>query len=56
MRVLSQRSELIAWYERHGYRHTGETQPYAGDAKFGIPTELLVFTIMEKTLSHKAGG
>lgn len=56
MRVLSQRSELIAWYERHGYCHTGETQPYAGDAKFGIPTEPLVFTIMEKTLSDRAGG
>ena len=53
MRVFSQRGELIAWYERHGYRHTGETQPYHGSAKFGVPTEPLVFTIMEKVLSDE---
>lgn len=51
MRVFTVRRELIAWYERHGYRHTGETQPYAGAAKFGVPTGPLVFSIMEKVLS-----
>lgn len=55
MRVLSQRSELIAWYERHGYGHTGETQPYEGSPKFGIPTEPLVFAIMEKTVTDRVG-
>lgn len=50
MRVLSGRPELIAWYERHGYRLTGETQPYAMDAKFGIPTRPLEFEILEKVL------
>lgn len=50
MRVFSRRSELVAWYERHGYHHTGEMQPYTGLAKFGIPTEPLVFTIMEKSV------
>ncbi|GAB4495963.1 MAG: GNAT family N-acetyltransferase [Saprospiraceae bacterium] len=50
MRVLSERKELIAWYERHGYRLTGETQPYAMDAKFGIPTRPLEFEILEKVL------
>ena len=51
MRVLSQRHELIAWYERHGYARNGETQPYEGPPKFGIPTEPLVFDIMEKMVS-----
>lgn len=51
MRVFTKRRELIAWYERHGYRHTGELQPYEGQSKFGVPTEPLVFTIMEKVIS-----
>lgn len=53
MRVFMQRSELIAWYERHGYRHTGETQPYEGAAKFGVPTRPLAFTIMEKIVTDR---
>ena len=38
MTVIEQRAELIAWYERRGYRRTGEYQqfPY-GDERFGIP-------------------
>ena len=38
MTVIDIRSELIAWYERRGYRRTGEHQafPY-GDERFGIP-------------------
>jgi GNAT superfamily N-acetyltransferase len=51
MRVLSKRAELIAWYERHGYYQTGNTQPYDGPPQFGTPTEPLVFLIMEKTLT-----
>jgi len=50
MRVLSGRPELIAWYERHGYRLTGETQPYTMDKKFGVPTRPLEFEILEKIL------
>lgn len=50
MRVLSGRPELIAWYERHGYRLTGEIQPYAMDEKFGVPTRPLEFEILEKVL------
>lgn len=38
MTVLVQRTELIAWYERRGYRKTGETQPFPyGDSRFGLP-------------------
>lgn len=38
MTVIDVRDELIAWYERRGYRRTGEYQafPY-GDERFGIP-------------------
>lgn len=31
LRVLSPRAELMKWYERRGYRHTGETAPFPYD-------------------------
>ncbi|MET9453270.1 GNAT family N-acetyltransferase [Streptomyces cinerochromogenes] len=38
MTVISVREDLIAWYERRGYRRTGKTQPFPyGDERFGIP-------------------
>lgn len=38
MTVIDLRSELIAWYERRGYRRTGEYKPFPyGDERFGIP-------------------
>ncbi len=38
MTVISIRDELIAWYERRGYRRTGDYSPFPyGDARFGIP-------------------
>jgi ribosomal protein S18 acetylase RimI-like enzyme len=38
MTVIEQRGELIDWYERRGYRRTGEFQPFPyGDERFGIP-------------------
>lgn len=49
MSVISVRSELIAWYERHGYRSTGQTKAFpAGDPRFGLPKQFLEFIIMEK--------
>ena len=50
--VLHVRDTLIAWYERRGYRATGETEPYpANDARFGTPLrENLHFLIMEKAI------
>lgn len=48
MRVLSGRHELIGWYERQGYRLTGEVQPYDAPPKFGTPTRFLEFFVMEK--------
>lgn len=50
MNVISLRHELIAWYERHGYRKTGETKPMPADNRFGTPTQPLEFVIMEKLL------
>jgi ribosomal protein S18 acetylase RimI-like enzyme len=38
MTVISVREDLIAWYERRGYRRTGKTSPFPyGDERFGIP-------------------
>jgi ribosomal protein S18 acetylase RimI-like enzyme len=38
MTVLVQREDLIAWYERRGYRRTGQTLPFPyGNARAGIP-------------------
>jgi GNAT superfamily N-acetyltransferase len=38
MTVIDLRAELMAWYERRGYRRTGEYRPFPyGDPRFGIP-------------------
>lgn len=52
MTVISVRDELIAWYERRGYRRTGEYKPFPyGDARFGIPKrDDLRFEWLEKAL------
>lgn len=52
MTVIDIRDELIAWYERRGYRRTGITKPFPyGDARFGIPKrDDLRFEILEKKL------
>ena len=52
MTVISARSELIAWYEKHGFKNTNEKKPFPyGDERFGIPkVQNLEFTILEKKL------
>jgi N-acetylglutamate synthase-like GNAT family acetyltransferase len=52
MQVISLRLELIAYYERRGYRRTGETRPFpVSDPKSGLPkVDGLVFDILEKSL------
>ena len=52
MTVISVRDTLIAWYQRRGYRLTGETEPFPyGDDRFGEPQrDDLVFVVMEKAL------
>lgn len=52
MTVIAQRTELIAWYERRGYRQTGERRPFpATDPRFGLPKrDDLEFAVLEKRL------
>jgi len=52
MTVISIRTELIAYYERRGYRRTGETKPFPyGQPKFGLPKrDDLVFAVFDKDL------
>lgn len=48
--VITARPELIAWYERHGYQRTGETQPFHAGEKFGIQKQLLELAVLEKPI------
>lgn len=48
--VITTRHELIAWYERHGYRQTGELRPFHADPRFGIPKEPIELLVMEKPI------
>jgi GNAT superfamily N-acetyltransferase len=52
MTVVNIRQGLIAWYERRGYRLTGETLPFPyDDNRFGTPTRRdLSFVVLERTL------
>lgn len=52
MTVVNIRDTLITWYERRGYKLTGETKPFPyGDLRFGEPTrDDLEFVVMEKPL------
>jgi N-acetylglutamate synthase-like GNAT family acetyltransferase len=52
MNVISLRHELIAWYERHGYRQTDERKPFPPDQRFGIPAQPLEFMIMVKEITR----
>jgi ribosomal protein S18 acetylase RimI-like enzyme len=52
MTVIERRRELIAWYERRGYRRSGERRPFPRhDPRAGIPQcEDLDFVVLEKDL------
>jgi ribosomal protein S18 acetylase RimI-like enzyme len=56
MTVVSIRDTLIAWYERRGYRLTGETRPFPyEDSRFGVPrVPNLTFVVLEKPLTDAA--
>jgi ribosomal protein S18 acetylase RimI-like enzyme len=53
MTVIAQREELIAWYERRGYRRTDERRPFPyGDSRFGTPRDdSLVFVVLERLIA-----
>jgi ribosomal protein S18 acetylase RimI-like enzyme len=50
--VIQLRESLIAWYERRGYKKSGETWPFPyGRLQFGAPKrDDLYFVILEKSL------
>ncbi|MET8079497.1 GNAT family N-acetyltransferase [Streptomyces sp. NPDC005303] len=52
MTVISVREDLIAWYERRGYRRTGRMTPFPyGDERFGLPQrDDLQFELLVKPL------
>ena len=56
MTVIEQRPELLTWYERRGYRATGEYEafPY-GNERFGIPRrDDLRFAVLTRQFSEEA--
>lgn len=50
--VFPQRETLIAWYQRLGYRLTGDTLPFPyGEPRFGLPLrDDLHFLVLERAL------
>lgn len=52
MTVIGSRQELISWYQRRGYRLTGEIRPFPmHDERFGLPkVQQLEFVVLEKNL------
>lgn len=52
MTVITQRVELIEWYERCGYKKTNQKVPFkTGDPRYGIPRVAIEFVILSKGLS-----
>jgi len=52
MTVISVRSELINWYQRHGYKDTGERKPFTEDPVSGKHLQQLEFMTLEKLISY----
>jgi ribosomal protein S18 acetylase RimI-like enzyme len=51
MTVLAQQDRLIAYYERRGFRRTGETRPFPADPRYARPLrDGLCFVVLEKAL------
>lgn len=48
--VISLRDELIAWYERRGYRKTGEREPFPFDRATGALRTDFDLIVLEKPL------
>ncbi len=51
MSVISLRTEIIHWYQRHGYKDTGERKPFIEDALTGKHLQPLAFLILEKQMN-----
>jgi ribosomal protein S18 acetylase RimI-like enzyme len=48
MKVISIRTELIDWYQRHGYLDTGERIIFQEDGRTGAHLRVLEFATLEK--------
>ena len=56
MHVVTLRHELIAFYERRGYRRTGKLKAFPNELRFGIPKVAgLEIELMEKVLHGDTG-
>jgi hypothetical protein len=52
MTVLAQQDKLIAYYERRGFRRTGETRPFPADPRYARPLRGdLHFVVLAKALA-----
>jgi ribosomal protein S18 acetylase RimI-like enzyme len=52
LEVLGQQQQLCRWYERLGYRPTGETRPFPADPVFAVPMrDDLYLVVLTKRLS-----
>ncbi len=50
MSVISLRTELISWYERHGYADNGKRIPFKEDGVTGKHLKPLEFMMLEKSI------
>lgn len=50
--VISLREELIAWYERQGFRRTGEALPFHAGDRFGTLKQPLELAVLEKVVEY----
>ncbi len=50
MQVISVRTDIIAWYTRHGYVDTGKIKPFIEDGLTGKHLQPLEFMVLEKFL------
>lgn len=48
MTVITLREDLLAWYERHGYKRTGELLPFHGGDKFGVQKQPLQLAVLRR--------
>lgn len=52
MTVIDVRTELIQWYQRYGYKDTGERKPFIEDELSGKHLQPLTFMTLEKNLRN----
>lgn len=50
MTVITVREDLIAWYERNGYKRTDRVLPFPVDERYGVPTQPLEMIVLEKMI------